>query len=398
MSYVVLGKITSHMMFMSVFFYNTPSRIVCIINIIGADMYQLFKDYQINRNTKIDVPDFVFVQRMLLREMTRIKTYYRSSNFVVDNDHLLNQLLINLNVSTTRDLESFVRVCGEATERLARAFRLIHPVVSRPTPYHGTFYNSDTKEFIILHANEFDYNKAYTQWEKLVPIKVHSHCFTDIHGAPINGDYQNSLNESGYAVISINLPMLALQHRAWKEQVRSQEEVKTQTVNFLFQYPISNMIHRHMEIATINRLINTYNNKPVANKHKSHPIATMNMNDRMDSVIMKRLHIIRTGEYKFDQLFNIFNCLYRPNWMTVLRPIDVAPVRSVKWVLELQVLKYFEFFLQVRMDANSTYNRNEITTAWRDLRNLENDTTYFQSAYPELNESIMNIKTLLESG
>jgi hypothetical protein len=179
-------------------------------------MYQLFKDYQLNRNTKLDVADFLHVRKTLLREMSRISIYYNTSNFVVDNDHLINQLLLNLNVSTSRDLESYVRVCSHETERLARTFKLVHPVVSQPKSHYGTFYNADTREFIILHSNEFDYNKAYKQWRKLVPIKVHSHSFTDISGAPIDGTYKNSLGESGHAVISINLPMLALQHRAWR--------------------------------------------------------------------------------------------------------------------------------------------------------------------------------------
>lgn len=361
-------------------------------------MYQLFKDYQLNRNTKIDVPDFLFVRKTLLREMTRISTYYNRSNFVVESDHLINQLLINLNVSTARDLESYVRTCGHETERLARVFRLVHPTVSQPRAYHGTFYNSNTKEFIILHSNEFDYNKAYKQWRKLVPIKVHSHSFTDIHGAPIDGQYRNSLNESGHAVISINLPMLALQHRAWREQVRAHEEVKTQTVNFIYQYPLTNMIYRHMEIAVINRMINKYNNKPVAEKHKAHPIATINLDERMDHVLDKRINHLRSSQYKFDQLFTMFNCLIRPDWMTALRPIDIAPVRSVKWVLELQVLSYFEFFLQLRKDSGASYNNREVSRAWRDIRNLENDTASFQASFPDVNTKMMNIKTLIESG
>lgn len=361
-------------------------------------MYQLFKDYQVNRNTKLDVTDFLFVRKSLLREMTRIKTYYNTSNFVVEGDHLINQLLLNLNVSINRDIESYVRVCAQETERLARVFRLVNPVVSQPQAYHGAFYNSDTKEFIILHSNDFDHTLAYKQWRKLVPIKVHSHNFTDIHGALIDTNYRNSLNESGYAVISINLPMLALQHRAWREQVRKYEDVKTQTVNFIIQYPIANMIHRHMDIAIINRMINRYNNKPVADKHKAHPIATMNLNKRMDDVLDKRNDYLRAGEYKFDQLFTMFNGLGRFDWMRLLRPIDVAPVRSVKWVLELQVLSYFEFFLQVRRDSNSTYNRSEVIRAWRDLRNLETDTSSFQSSYPALNAKIINSRTLMEVG
>lgn len=361
-------------------------------------MYQLFKDYPIKRNTRIDAPDFLFVRKTMLREMARVVEFYSNSNYVVDGDHLINQLLLQLNVSLSRDLESYIRACGQETERLARAFNLVNPVVASPKPHTGTFYNSNTKEFIILHASDFDYNKAYKQWKKLVPIKVHSHEFTDITCGIPNGTYKNSLGEGGCAVISINMPMLALQYRAWIEQERNNQDYKDQSVNFIMQYPLTNMVWRHMDIVLINRLVNKYRNKPVAKYLRIHPIATINLDDRLDSALDKRIEYIKKGEYKFDQLFTIFNCLRRPDWMTVLRPIDIAPVRSVKWVLEVQVLNYFEFFLEVRRDNGSSYNTQEVTRALRDLRNLENDSTYFKSAFGNLNIRMNNMKTLLESG
>lgn len=361
-------------------------------------MYQLFKDYPIQRNTKVDAADFLFVRKTILRELARITTYYTNSNFVVDGDHLINQLLLQLNVSLSRDLESYVRACGQETERLARAFKLIHPTVSDPRPHQGTFYNNNTQEFIILHATEFDFNTAYDKWDKLVPIKVHSHCFTDTTGQLPDGSYKNSIGESGYAVISINMPMLALQYRAWIEKVRRHQEVKDQSVNFLFQYPITNMVYRHMDLVIVNRMINKYREQPVAKYQRMHPIATIDIDERLDSVLDKRIDYIKKGEYKFDQLFTIFNCLKKPDWLTILRPIDVAPVRSVKWVLELQILNYFQFFLEVRRDAKGSYNNREITRSLRDLINLSNDTTYFKSAHRDLQLKMDDIKSLMDSG
>ena len=360
-------------------------------------MYQLLKDHAFIRGSKTDATDFLHVRKVMLREMTRIVAFNRSSNYVVTNDHLVNQLLLQLNVSMSRDLESYVRACGQETERLARAFKLVNPVVSDPRYHTGTFYNSNTKEFIILHADDFDYNKAYQRWKHLVPIKVHSHEFTDTTGMLPHGDYKNALGENGYTVISINLPMLAVQYRAWLETVRSTQEVKSPTVNFIWQYPITNMIWRHMDIAIINRLINKYRDKPVSKHIRVHSIATTNIDDRLDAVLDKRIDYIRTGSYKFDQLFTLFNCLKRPDWLTVLRPINIAPVRSVKWVLEMQVVNYLEFFLEVRRDSKSGYNNNEVTQMLRDLRNLENDSTYFKAAFGELNTRLMNMKELLES-
>ncbi len=358
-------------------------------------MYQLFKDVPKNRNTKMDSADFLYVQKTLLREMSKIGNYYRDSNYVVKGDHLINQLLLHLNVSLKRDLESYVRVCGQETERLARVFKLVNPVVSNPVVRHGEFYNTDTKEFIILHAEEFDYLKAYNNWEKIVPIKVHAHNFTDTTMHVPDGDYINNLREAGYSVISINLPLLALQYKAWVDKVQSLQDHKTQTVNFIYQYPLVNMQHRHMELVLINRLINTYRGLPVADFKGVHPMSVTNVDSHLDRVIKRRIEMIKGGQFKFDQLFNVFTCLRHKSWFSVIRPIDIAPVRSVSWVLEVQILNYFEFFVETRVDA--TYNRQELTRALRDLRYLNNDSVYFKSAYPYIQAKIDNLITLLEN-
>lgn len=360
-------------------------------------MYQLFKDVQMQRQTKIDSPRFIFVRNMLLKEMTRIRNYNRESNIVVNGEHIVNQLLLNLNVALSRDLESYVRVCSVETERLARTFRLVHPVVDNPKPLSGHFYNADTKEFIILHANAFDYNRAYEDWTRISPIKIHYHSYTDMSMGIPNGNYSSPNGESGYAVISINLPMLAVQYKAWVDKVNDLREFKTQTVNFIHQYPVTNMLYRHMDIVLINRMMAIYRDKPVAPFKSVHAIAVSNLSSAVDEVLNTRINIIKAGQYKFDQLFNIFGCLVSPTWFNLIRPIDLVPVRSVKWVLELQVIAFFEFFLEVRRASGGNYNNMELTRALRDIRNLDNDAMYYKSHFPDIDRRLKNLKTLLST-
>lgn len=358
-------------------------------------MYQLFKSDIFNRNTKNDAPDFLFARRMLLKEMTRIRNYYRESNRVVKGDHILNQLLLNLNVSLQRDLESYVRTCSIETERLARAFRLIHPVVDDPLCLQGEFYNGGCNEFVILHSNEFDYLKAYSNWKNLTPIRVHNHPFSDLTCGIADGNYVNSLSETGTVIISINLPLLALQYRAWQEKVNQHLEYQNPVVNFIHQFPITNMIYQHMEITLFNRMVKIYNQTPTPQYKSIHPLAVSNLDEQVDKVLSSRINLLKTGNYKFDQFFSIFDCLTRQTFFEVIRPLDIAPVRSVKWVLEMQTLSYFEFFLQVRQDTQGKYNGYEISRSLRDIRLLENDATYFKANFQELNNRLKRLRTLV---
>lgn len=333
-------------------------------------MFQLFKNPPVYRNTKFDSAQFTDLRTQMNSEIARIKAYYRNGNFIVNNTHLLNQLLLHLNVSLQRDNESYVQNCMYETERLARVFHLYHPVVSDAEPRNGTFYNKQINEYIILHETDFDYTVGYLKWERLTPIKVHSHPFTDLNGKLLNGSYLNANNERGNAVISINLPMLALQYKAWLEHgVKS--DSSNDVLSFLLRYPILNTLTRHMEICLINRTINTLMNKPVCKFTRVHPIAVVNFDERVDRVIAHRKELLEKSDFKFDELFHIFQCLISDSWFKVLKPIDIPPVRNIKWVLELSIINYIVFWVWLRNYRNASYNQAEVNTVLFDLKRLD---------------------------
>lgn len=360
-------------------------------------MYQLFKNPPIDRNKRFDSANFSYVQKLINYEIDRVKDYYLKSSTIVENTHLLNQLLLHLNVSLNRDLESFTSACSFETERLAKSFRLFHPVCSNPEPRQGLFYNNNVTEFIILDDSDFNYQLAYEQWEKVVPIKVHYHPFTDMEFRLADGKYSNDINERGFAVISINLPLLAVQWKAWVEKVQRTQDVAPTTTKFLFRYPIVNMIVRHAEIALINRTLNSYANKPVASWNKPHPFASVDLDDKIDNLIASRKNYISSSNFKFDELFSVFYCVRKQDWFEVLKPVELAPTRNFKWVLDLSVIPYLNHWLDIRRDKKLYSNVSEINRLKRDTANLENDAIYFKTLTADMSSLLKEFKIKLES-
>lgn len=357
-------------------------------------MYQLFKTPPLGRNTKNDSPQFDNLKINLNIELVKIMDYYRLSNYQCPNTHILNQLLLNLNVSFDRENSDFVDKVSSETERLARVFNLIHPVVPNPELRNSNFYNDAVNEFIVLVDNPFNISRAYRHWEKVTPVKVHYHPFTDVNMSIPNGNYTNDLSEKGYCVISINLPMLALQYKAWIDKVRSKEEIKSQATLFLMRYPILNMLPRHMELALINRTIASYNEARMTKFTRQHPIAVINFEERIDKVINYRVESLKSNDYKFDEMFNVFRSYWKGSWFDILKPINIPPVRHVKWLLELAAIPYIYFFYKHRKDRNGSYNQNELNMILRDIKNLNNDSQFYKGVVLYLNDYMKELELM----
>lgn len=343
-------------------------------------MYNLFSTYDLDRSGTIDAPNFVNARQAVNNEVDRIVSYYRNSNFVVSPSHLICQILKHLNVSLQRDLASYTMICYDEVERLSKMFKLIHPDVPNPDIRHGLFYNSSTPEYIVADESLFDYSKAYERWKTISPIKVHYHCFTDLNAPLLNGSYKNPVQEKGYAVISINIPLLAIQYRAWLEKGSKEAGFINRVENFVLRYPLLNTVYRHMEIAMMNRTIHTYLGLPVGKYFRLHPINVVDVTRIVDNSLQSRKHILENGRLRLRELFNSFDGLRKTCWLQFIKPPLVAKTRNTKWVIELQYIRLTLFWLKYAKANNIYFNDNQLK---RDLKNLETDAIFYKgSNYP----------------
>lgn len=359
-------------------------------------MYHNFTTLWMRKSITLDTPDFNNARNLITREMGRITAYYRNSNFVVSSTHLLCQILRQLNVSMNRDLESYVDACYFEIERLARLFNLIHPDVANPEIRKGVFYNASTPEFILTDESVFDYSVAWDRWEQVTPVKIHYHGFTDLNCPTLTGNYKNPVIENTYAVISINIPLLALQFRAWLENSHNLPKELKKLEYFIYKYPLVNCMCRHMELAVINRTMNLYLNKPVAKHYRLHPLNVVNMTSVVDSALLKRVELIKTNVLRFHHLFKMFQGISVKDWSRTVKPPTILPNRNTKWVLEMQVIDWFIFWLKHSKMNNIVLNPDIIYQAKRSLVALERDAIFYKGANYSFHGKFNELKKELE--
>lgn len=361
-------------------------------------MYRVFTNPVLANTGKSDHPNFITVRRLIKSEVNKMLTYYRNSSMTVSSNHLVKQILEQLNVSMKRDLESYVGACHDEVSRLARLFGLVHYEIRNPEPKDGIFYAKGIPEFIIADETTFNPIEAYRNWDKLSPIKIRYHPFSDLNYPLLNGHYKNPVREKGYVIISINIPLLALQYRAWLKEKSKTGDNFDRMGSFILRYPIANMVYRHTEIAIINRTIKTYTSEPVAKFYRLHPYNVVDHSKLVDEVLLKRAEIIKTRQINFDELFNLFNTIYGYSWRQIAKPPKMVHTRNTKWVLDLQVLHLLEFWLRAKRSGNVLTDRSITNKITRHIRNMENDAVYYKTNSIDMIETFKKLRKELESG
>lgn len=359
-------------------------------------MYRLFTKPMSTNTSKIDHPLFLEIRKNIRAEVDKTVIYYRNSNITVSITHLCCQILKLLNVSMKRDLDSFVYGCYEETERIAKVLSLIHHDVPNPEPRDGLFYSKGITEFIVADESFFNHDLAYDKWDKLSPIKIYYHPFSDVNFPIPYGNYKNPIKERGYAIIGINIPMLALQYRAWFKNKDKIGDNLDRMESFILRYPIVNCIYRHVEIALFNRLMKKYNQEPVAKFYRLHPFNVVDYTRQVDTVLDGRVEILKKRKLSFNELFTMFNTVYGKDWRHLANIPHILQVRNTKWVLDLQVLNMLSFWLQLNKAGNVLENKQMTNTILRHLQSLENDAIYYKNVNMDLKNIFLIFRKTLE--
>ena len=334
-------------------------------------MYTLFDITEKDRKHRIVIPKFQHVHDVINRETAKVQGYYRFHTPHLPSNHLLIKLILSLNVSLERQILEYVSTVEDKTAQLAKAFKLIHPTNTNVQTFDGTFYNDNTVEYIIASDEYFDVSKAWELWRSIVPVKIHSHPFTDMSIGIPNGKYPQQSNK-GPAVISINIPMLALQYKAWVHYEQNKGSTSLGLQNFVYNYVIANMVKRHTEICLINRTMAFCTEKPIAEFTKQHSFMVVDYSGKVDEVLISRDKYLNQRKVDFNQLFLVYDTLYFDTWAKVLALPKIAPTRQVRWIFLLSYLPAIHFYLTVILKQDSKLDRELGMQVRRHIGYMEN--------------------------
>lgn len=358
-------------------------------------MYTLFDITEKDRRHSIVIPKFNHVDTVIGKETQKVQDYYRFHKTHLPSNHLLVKLILNLNVSLNREVYEYVSTVEDRVDKLAKSFKFIHPTNTNVTTFDGVFYNENTVEYIIASDEAFDVDLAWKKWRSIVAVKIHSHPFTDMSIAIPNGKYPLQMTK-GAAVISINIPMLALQYKAWVRYEQNRGVASESIQNFIYNFVLNNMVKRHTEICLINRTISYITQLSVSEFSRQHPFHVTDYTGKVDEVLISRDKYLTKRKVGFNQLFLVYKPLYFKTWAQVLSLPKIAPTRQVSWVWLLSYLPYILFYLKVINKQNSKIDRGLAFEIKRHIGYLENTRAIPVNLDSHTNVKLQELKDILQ--
>lgn len=308
-------------------------------------MYTLFDRPKTASQPTLGAANWGYVRDGLQRNLRKVLMFYRHAPMAVKSDHFLIRLLQSVGVSFNLPTERFyANLNGLTALNLSMALRMTSEVF-RGSAFRGVFYGPESYEILIAHTTEFDPFEADERWEDLQPIRVLRHPHSDLGLCLPDGKATGS--EYGLAVIAINIPMLAMQYRAWR---RRESYVAEQTgdsplgINhFVHMYALPNMLYSHLDYVLFNRLENTIRGKPMGVSHSRHPFVLPHWEQKLNQVQATQIQQLTNVTRDWAGILHNLPAVTLPTQSEVMRVPPLAPTQQVSWALALARLPAVDF-------------------------------------------------------
>lgn len=358
-------------------------------------MFISFLSEREHHSQSITIPQIYQVRRLYAVNAAKLTEYHRTKRFYLDERNIIKRLLKTLDVSGDRNLQSYVDSARESVGHLSRLFGLSSSTNTGRATTDSNFLNKKVSEIIILHGEHFDVETASQNWKELEPVKFLDHPHTDLsYGLPA-GQYLS--NESGAAIISINLPMLAMQYRLWAQQeLLHTDPLKIST--FVTGYPLNNAMRSHMDIAIFNRLMNYMNDSSNLNKpkNKATSIAMPDLTPSVDAILAAYANAIRRKRMAFHEILHTIPTLTTDNFSYRAKLPEMPITDQAAWAVYGSTIKKLCFLFRLNVELDLALNRDVYNEVKWITRKLNNDRV-LQLGYPaELYELFTELQNHLD--
>lgn len=338
-------------------FFNTPSSV----------SYGVVKYAQWN-----------YVREGLLRNLQTIQSYYYSRVFSVKSNHFLSRLVNNINVSHKHQLERYYDIVDAKANAIAAIMKMTSSL-QRGALFNGVFYGQGCTEVIMVDSSSFDPFEAYKNWKIQQAVKVVMHPRSDLTMLLPNG--KTTGTETGLAVISVNIPLLAIQFRAFAaEQMKINEEGENglQTVShFIHRFVLPNMMSTHLDYAIFNRIRNLVNGTSMGESLKQHPFVLIDLTNQVNKVHVQLVEdmVGKTLEYK--SVLATIPAVTKPTMEEVLVIPENASTRQVLWAEVLSRIDALQVIIKLAGEQSVGKNIMFLNLFAREFRQYQQDKAIF---------------------
>lgn len=337
----------------------------------------------------IRYPEWTFVRDGLIMNLNHAKEYYRNGAYAVGSDHELIKLLFGLTTSVETDLSTYYKRVDAKALTVAQQLGYT-TTMSKGRIFNNVFFGGKSREVIIVTDEPFDPVEVTNNWRDARPIKILRHGFDQIDCFPLTGKVESN----GISVFAINLPMLAVQYRAyrqWQNEYAGDGSGRNSIYHFCYSYPINNMMYEAMDHAVFNRMIRIRSKAPTSDNKYQHPFHVTNFTVRADRILYFIDERLMDDHKDMGTILKTIPLVDKIDAMELIRLPDIVESRQVNWAIYLARIDMLLYLL----DFPSVFKQNqaELSKLRYDLKLYLRDGT-IQSAVPD--ELFQKQKALIE--
>lgn len=322
-------------------------------------------------------PEWLYIRNGLQRNLTTVIQFYRTNPTAVQSSHFLVRLLHAITVPQSQVIERYYDNVDAIALNVSMALKMTSSIAPGEL-FDGVFYGKGNAEILIADNESFDIFEAHEKWRDLVPVKVLRHARSDL-GLNIPDGTLTGV-ETGLAVITINIPMLAIQYRAFRlnEMAITDNENESQKsiMQFIRMYVLTNMLTSHLDYSLFNRLNNLRTGAPMGESRKHHSFYLTDFSRNLDSLYKRLLQLLVNNGRDFPgTLRNIPAIGYKDMEGVMLLP-EMAQTRQVVWALVIARLPMLVFLFKILKEGPATKNRREVNAIMRNLLAYKTDNVF----------------------
>lgn len=213
-------------------------------------MLSIFKSQGNISTRRIVIPRIEYSHRLLQESLERAKTHYRENVSAVKGSHLLVKLIQSVAIPLTVELQEYLWLVSDLAPKVARPFKIGTYTIPATVRPDTTFYGPKCHELIQLRTGYYELGQP---WREVAPVRVKVHPRTDLSMVRLTGKARH--DESGLAIITLDLEALMYMYRGWYEEQNLQTQERGTIQQFVARYVLPNMLDSHLDVVWFNRLV-----------------------------------------------------------------------------------------------------------------------------------------------
>lgn len=343
-------------------------------------MFKLFNVKATVGQGMLHYPEWSFVCNGLRKNLGTVIKFARRNPMAVQSDHFLVKLLQTLTIPQSQSLERYYSNVDAVSLNISMVLKMTSSYF-RGQIFPGVFYGPGNSEILIAIDESFDYVDADRNWRTLAPVRVLRHPRSDL-GLNIPDGTQTG-SETGLVVVTINIPMLAVQYRAFRfnEVYSTNDDTGAQqsVMQFVRMYVLPNMLESHLDYAIFNRFDNLLKGAPMGESRRQHTFYLTDYSARVQAAQTILLNQLKIVSMDFS---GILQSILTPTYYSLAKALvlpDIALTRQVIWALAAARLPALSFLIRVAHNGAGQRSQSEVNQVLKDALAYKSDSLLVSS-------------------